>query len=69
MMNLAWPRTPNVRWYDNYIVALSALFVVVVAIVFMALTGHHDRSDATAGDAVLRPPGHVQPAAHKALTD
>ena len=29
MINMAWPRTPDVPWYDNYIVALSAVGVYV----------------------------------------
>jgi len=30
IINLAWPRTPDAKWYDNYLVVLS-LSVVVVA--------------------------------------
>ncbi len=35
IINLAWPRTPDAKWYDNYLVILSLSVVVVVgAIVY-----------------------------------
>ena len=67
MINLAWPRTPDVPWYDNYIVVLSALFVVGLGIAYMAITGHHDRSEAAAGDAVGAPSSPPSP--QKVLLD
>lgn len=51
MINIAWARTPDAPWYDNYIVVLSAGLVVGVGLVYMAVTKHHERSEAAAGDA------------------
>jgi amino acid transporter len=33
IVNLSWPRTPTAAWYDNYIVAVSLVVVVVVGII------------------------------------
>ncbi len=33
IINLSWPRTPTAKWYDNYIVAVSLVVVVIVGIV------------------------------------
>lgn len=63
MINLAWPRTPDVAWYDNYIVILSAVVVVGFGLSYMAFTKHHDRSDAAAGDASVRGVRTADPAA------
>ncbi|GAA4083406.1 APC family permease [Actinomadura miaoliensis] len=52
MVNMAWPRTPDAPWYDNWIVALSGAVVVSVGLAYMALTRHYGRGDAPAGDAV-----------------
>ena len=35
MINMAWPRTPDVPWYDNYIVALSAVIVIGIGLAYM----------------------------------
>jgi amino acid transporter len=51
-LNLAWPRTPDVPWYDNWIVILSTAVVVVVGLVYMAVARPWEKSAATAGDAV-----------------
>jgi amino acid transporter len=51
-LNLAWPRTPDVAWYDNWIVILSTAVVVVVGLVYMAVARPWEKSAATAGDAV-----------------
>lgn len=61
MVNLAWPRTPDVPFIDNYIVILSAAFVVGVGLLYMAVTKHHDRSDAAAGDAFGETPAPRAP--------
>ncbi|GAA1533192.1 amino acid permease [Actinomadura kijaniata] len=52
MVNMAWPRTPEGPWYDDWIVVLSGLVVVALGAVYMTLTRHHHRGDAPAGDAV-----------------
>jgi len=51
-INMAWPRTPDAAWYDNYLVILSAVLVVVVGLVYLFVARPHDRSDAPAGDAI-----------------
>lgn len=51
MVNMAWPRTPDVPWYDNWLVALSAAAGVAVGAVYLVLAKPHERSDAVHGDA------------------
>jgi amino acid transporter len=51
-INMAWPRTPDAAWYDNYLVILSALLVVVVGLVYLFAAKPYDRSDTPAGDAI-----------------
>ena len=53
-LNMAWPRTPDAAWYDNYIVLLSAAVVVGVGLVYMTLLKPHLRSEAPHGDATGR---------------
>lgn len=52
MVNMAWPRTPDAPWYDNYLVALSAVVGVGIGAVYFALHRPHVRSDAAHGDAI-----------------
>ncbi len=52
MINMAWPRTPDVAWYDNWIVALSGAVVVIIGLVYMAIHPLHDRSSAPYDDAI-----------------
>ena len=52
MINMAWPRTPDVPWYDNWIVALSAAIGAGVGLVYMLIVRPYERSDAIAGDAI-----------------
>lgn len=52
MVNMAWPRTPDAPWYDNWLVALSAAAGVSVGAAYLAVARRHDRSDAAHGDAV-----------------
>lgn len=54
MVNMAWPRTPGVPWYDNWIVALSAALGTGIGAVYMVAARPHDNSDAIAGDAIPR---------------
>ncbi|MEO6511227.1 MAG: APC family permease, partial [Nocardioides sp.] len=51
-VNMAWPRTPDAQWYDNYLVLLSASIVVGVGLVYMLLARPYLRKDAPHGDAV-----------------
>ena len=52
MLNLAWPRTPDAPWYDNWIVLLSGVVVVGVGLVYLLVGRPHDRGQAPAGDAI-----------------
>jgi amino acid transporter len=52
MVNIAWPRTPDAPWYDNYLVALSALVGVGLGAVYLLVARPHERSDAPYGDAI-----------------
>jgi amino acid transporter len=54
MVNMAWPRTPDVAWYDNWIVWLSAAVVVGSGLVYMAVHRSYGRSDAPYDDAIPR---------------
>jgi amino acid transporter len=60
MVNMAWPRTPDVAWYDNYIVWLSAAVVVGIGLVYMAVHPTYGRSEAPYSDAI--PDSGNQPA-------
>jgi amino acid transporter len=52
MVNMAWPRTPDVPWYDNWIVALSAALGTGVGAVYLVLAKPYRNTDAIAGDAI-----------------
>jgi amino acid transporter len=51
-INMAWPRTPDAAWYDNYLVLLSVGLVLGVGLLYLFLGKPHDRSDAPHSDAV-----------------
>jgi amino acid transporter len=43
IINLSWPRTPDAAWYDNYLVSVSLLVILVVGIIVFVLfkaSGH-----------------------------
>jgi amino acid transporter len=52
MINIAWPRTPEAAWYDNWLVALSAVVGVGVGLLYMTIAKPYLRSEARHGDAV-----------------
>ena len=52
MVNMAWPRTPDVPWYDNWIVALSAALGTGVGLIYLVLAKPYNNTDAIAGDAI-----------------
>jgi amino acid transporter len=53
MINMAWPRTPDAAWYDNWLVALSA--VIVVGVGWLIMLAHPvDKTDAPFNDAIPR---------------
>ena len=51
-INMAWPRTPDAPWYDNYIVILSAVVVVGLGLAYMLVAKPYLRKDTPHGDAV-----------------
>lgn len=51
-INVAWPRTPDVPWYDNWIVILGTVVVVGIGTIYMVLAKPYGKSNAPAGDAV-----------------
>ncbi|MDN4162997.1 APC family permease [Nocardioides abyssi] len=55
MVNMAWPRSPGLPWYDNWLVALSAAIGVGIGGLYLVLARPHERSDALAGDAIPAP--------------
>lgn len=52
MINMAWPRTPDVAWYDNWIVPLSAAVVLGLGLLYMAVHRVAGRSEAPYDDAI-----------------
>ncbi|GHB88817.1 amino acid permease [Streptomyces spinoverrucosus] len=56
IVNISWPRNPQVPWYENWIVLLCGGVVVATGALYMFTTHHYGRGDAPAGDAV---PGNV----------
>ena len=52
MVNMAWPRTPDASFVDNYIVALSAAVVIGVGLLYMGVAKPYDKGDAPHGDAL-----------------
>ncbi|GAA2073292.1 amino acid permease [Actinomadura alba] len=57
MINMAWPRTPDAPWYDNWLVALSAAVGVGIGAIYLTVARRHERSDAAHGDAASGRPG------------
>jgi len=51
MLNLVWGRTPDVPWYDNYIVLVSAAVVVVAGLLYMLIGRPYRHGTAAHGDA------------------
>src|ERR1700754_5099500 len=55
-LNLAWPRGgDDVAWSDKWIVVIGCAIVIGVGLAYMLLARPYERSNAPAGDAVLRP--------------
>jgi amino acid transporter len=52
MVNVAWPRTPDAPWYDNYVVILSAVVGIGIGVVYMVIAKPYTRSEARSGDAI-----------------
>ncbi len=54
MINIGWPRTPDVPWYDNAIVVLGTAVVIGLGLLYLVSGTPHERSDAAHGDAIDR---------------
>ncbi|WP_261949448.1 MULTISPECIES: amino acid permease [unclassified Rhodococcus (in: high G+C Gram-positive bacteria)] len=57
MINMAWPRNPGTPWYDNYIVLLSGVTVLVLGLLYMTVHPVHGKSDAPYADAIPKKTG------------
>lgn len=68
MANLAWPRTPDAAWYDNYIVLLSAAVVIGAGAVYMLIARSHLRGTAPYSDAVPASAAGQQDATQRPVT-
>jgi hypothetical protein len=52
IVNICWPRTPDAPWYDNYLVLLSGLLVVLVGAAYLVGSRPHERSTGPYADAI-----------------
>jgi len=55
ILNMSWPRTPELPWYDDWIVALSGALVVGIGLAYMLAARPSERGRAQAGDAIPSP--------------
>jgi amino acid transporter len=53
-INLAYPRTPGVPWYQNYSVLLGTLVVLAVGLIYLLAARPADHLEVPAGDAIPR---------------
>lgn len=51
MANIVWPRYPELPWYENWLILISAVVVLAVGLAYMALQRPHLNSHAPHGDA------------------
>ncbi|MEV5898181.1 APC family permease [Nonomuraea fuscirosea] len=52
IVNMAWPRTPDAPWYDDYLVALSGLVVIAAGLAYLLAARPYDKGGAPSGDAI-----------------
>lgn len=52
MINMCWPRTPDAAWYDNYLVLLSGIIVVVAGLLYMLIHPSYGHSNMPYNDAI-----------------
>jgi amino acid transporter len=57
IINMCWPRTPDAPWFDNYIVLVSGVVVIVVGILYMMIHRSYGHSNMPYNDAI---PKNVQ---------
>jgi len=51
-INLAYPRTPRVPWYQNYSVLLGTVVVLAVGLIYLLAARPVDHLEVPAGDAI-----------------
>jgi amino acid transporter len=54
IVNMVWPRTPDLPWFLNYAMLLTALIVVGVGALYMVALRPYDHGNSPAGDAGLQ---------------
>jgi amino acid transporter len=52
IINMCWPRTPDAPWFDNYIVLVSGVVVIVVGILYMMIHRSYGHSKMPYNDAI-----------------
>jgi amino acid transporter len=53
IINMAWPRSPDTPWYNNYGMIVVWVCVLAIGLFYAALFRPYDHGDAPAGDAHL----------------
>ena len=51
IVNMMWPRTPDVPWYTNYSALLTSATVLVIGSLYMIVSRAYDNGSAPSGDA------------------
>jgi amino acid transporter len=54
-INLAYPRTPGVPWYQNYSVLLGTVVVLAIGLIYLLAARPADHLEVPAGDAIPGP--------------
>ncbi|AZU63983.1 APC family permease [Neobacillus mesonae] len=52
IVNMCWPRTPDAPWYDNYIVLVSGIVVIVFGLLYMMIHRSYGHSNMPYDDAI-----------------
>ncbi len=52
IINICWPRTPDLPWYDNYIVLVMSAGVIGVGLLYMVVARSHLNGSAPHSDAI-----------------
>ncbi len=52
MIDMCWPRTPDVGWFDNYIVLVMTSIIVLIGLVYMVLARPYAHGDQPWADAI-----------------
>lgn len=61
IVTIAWPRTPDAPWYDNYIVAVLSAAVIGSGLLYMLIARSHNNGTAPYGDAIAHPTNSALP--------